>query len=244
MLLNNDSNGEIDAHLSDGRIQQLLSDEISQEMRAESEEHLARCAECRIRVGEAEQAEVQLGELLRTLDDPMPSISAEQMLTVGKSAPVAWRRIAAGIVLAFLAAGGLYAAPGSPIPGWFDSFVANDPVGGADSLDGPVGVAIEVVDSFVVRLGQPQDIETIRVILTAGRQLNVLVENGVAGFRSSPSELYIDNPNPSDVVEVSVPQNASQVDIFLGDTRIFRIREGVVDSDATPDTTGTYHFPG
>jgi hypothetical protein len=64
-------------HLDDGSIQRLLHGELATRDETAATLHLGCCAECRVRLSEAEREDERLLELLRGIDHPMPEVTAE-----------------------------------------------------------------------------------------------------------------------------------------------------------------------
>src|SRR3989442_7090552 len=103
-------------HLDEEQVQRLLHGELSPGAKTSAREHLAGCADCRRRVSEAEQEEVEVYALLQTVDRPPPQMTAGAIAARARTHHFAWVRRAAAILLAVGVATAAYAVPGSPLP--------------------------------------------------------------------------------------------------------------------------------
>jgi hypothetical protein len=192
--------------------------------------------------------------LLRTLDHPVPEITAESVAAQARAggwgragAPLRW---AAAIVLTLGAAGAAFAIPGSPLPGWV-STVATRLRGStvalpADSVQVPIGdrasagIAVAPGQALIILFVGAGADGLARVSLTDRAEVVVRASTGAATFTSGTDRLVIEDRNASDTFAVEIPRSAPRVEIRVGGTPALLAERGRIVAAGAPDSAGTY----
>lgn len=200
--------------------------------------------------------------LLRSLDHPVPRVTAES-LAARAGIPAAGRprvgplvRWAAAIALAAGATGVAYALPGSPVPRWVAAFVARFDSGPparspaaarpGGSGRGSAGIAIEPGDALVIDfLPTPAGVTLpiARVTLSDGDEVVVRSPSGTATFTSDAGRLVIAASGAPDTVAIEIPRRARRVEIRAADSRVFLKDRERIDTRATRLENGIYEIP-
>lgn len=230
-------------HLTDDTLLPYLDGELPAGERAEMEEHLARCAECRATLAALRSASERLSEALHVIDRPAPAIeSAAAIATAGvrrgrrwiwrgAKGPVAWARAAALVI----AAAGVAAAavPGSPVREWLErAFGAAESPSEQDAIQAdreaatvtdPSGVAVPLQDGAVrVRLTQPSPDAIVRVRLVDGERAAVRAEG--ARYRTGPGRIDVVQAGAGEVV-IEIPRSAREARVEV-DGGLVVLKEG------------------
>lgn len=195
----------------------------------------------------------EIDEMLSRLDHPVPPIPVETVIARARTSQVDRLRWAAGIALALaIAAGGAYAAPGSPVPRWIADAgralglatavsVPSVPAGAPPSVE-EAGLALIPGEVLVIEFLEPQLSGHLRVDFTDDAEVVVRAPMGTTRFVSEPERLLIEHPTP-DTVSVLLPRDAQRIVIRVG-VRVLLQRSGEEISSAEPATVdGGYVFP-
>jgi hypothetical protein len=186
----------------------------------------------------------ELGDLFRALDDPLPEISARDIVRRARRGRVGRLRLAAGIAAALAVAGTAYALPGSPLRAWVERLVApaaeHDGAGGAARPAGDPGAGLLFDPAEPLTL-QVDGGGHLRIRLTTEAELTVRMIAGEARFTSDPGRLEVQLA-PSDTLELLVPATARSVEALHGETALFRKRGETVEAAVERDAAGVYSF--
>lgn len=239
-------------HLDDERVERVLHGELSGQAHGHALAHVATCAACRERLAAARREQDEIDALLRRLDHPAARLEAGTVARRADARRSARLRRAAAVVLALGAAGGVWAAPGSPVPGWFDAWRGRGtaatpaPREGADDTapdasSGGIAVApgaALVIDFAMVRAGQ------VRVSLTNGSEVTVRASTGMASYTSDPDlRILVESNGAQGSFEVGIPRGAARVEIRAAGRRVF-LKEGArVTTDSPANEDGVYLVP-
>jgi len=247
-----------DAHLDEEQIQRLLHAELAPPAAASARDHLATCAGCNARVGDAEQEEALVLDLLGHLDHPPPLVRVGTVVAAARARAArgpAWGRWAAGILLALGAAGVAYAAPGSPLRGlvrrlvtWTDgtprrtvSSSSAPQVAGTEDVTG--GIAVAPGDRFTIAFSADQPGGVAAVSLSEGGDVVVRALGGAATFGSDVDRLSIANDGSSARFQVEIPRQAPWVDIRVAGRGVLSKRGARVRAEGERDADGRYLVP-
>ena len=185
-------------------------------------------------------------DLLETVDEPTPEVDPSDLIArAERRRPPTFARWAAGILLTFGAAGAVYAAPGSPVPGWIETLAGRGPTtsavidGGTEPAD-ISGIGVPLVASLSIEL-QPQASGTLTVLLTSENSVRVAAMNGSAVFDSQVRRLVVESAATPDY-RIAIPRTAMRVDVLVGGRSVFRIEEGEIVTTAEPAAAGQYSF--
>ncbi|MDZ4862097.1 MAG: zf-HC2 domain-containing protein [Gemmatimonadota bacterium] len=240
-------------HLEDERIQRLLHGELRDPERSAVQAHLSGCDGCRQAVSAAERENDELRSLLRQVDHRPPAIVVNAIIARSRRRGLAWRRLAAGVLLSVGLASAAYAAPGSPLPGWlaaagrFLSGTAASTLPVVPELPAPApelaGIAITPGARLTILFSATQRTGAAHVSLIDGPDVVVRVPGGAAAFTSEANRLVIDNRGSSASFQIEIPRAAPRVEIMLGATRLF-LKEGArITVDAASGAPDSYSLP-
>ena len=240
----------IEMHLEDAQIQGFLHGELDPRETDVAITHSASCAECRLRLEEAEREEEQIFDLLRRIDHAAPAIDAAGVIARARGgAAVARLGWAAGIVLALVVASAVYATPGSPLAAWVSRFVemierpAPRPapiVQPAPAATGGAGIAVAPGKRFVIHFTTTQAEGIATVSLTDGPDIAVRATSGSATFTSGIARLTIDNEGSSASYQIDVPRDAPRLEIRVGHRRTMLKEGDQIVTDGERDARGRY----
>jgi hypothetical protein len=237
-------------HLDQEQVQRLMHRELGP-AEATVRGHLETCQECRYQVAEAEQGETWILARLRGLDHPVPRVNPRTLLPSRRRAARGYQRLAAGIVLAVVAAGAAYALPGSPLPGVVQRIV--ELVRGTPGHPAPTaitpqadagfqaGIAVDPGSRLTI-LFPAQSGASAVVSLADGGDVMVRALDG-ATFTSDVDRLLIEHRAvPAPRYEIQIPRSAPLVEIQVGGRRVLLQRSGRIITGVTPDAQGRYRL--
>lgn len=231
-------------HVDEERIQRLLHRQLDADEAKRLALHLEDCGPCRARLDEGRTEEEEMARILRALDHPVPVLEPEAIAARARatgSASPTWGRWAAGVLLALLVSVGAYAAPGSPLPGWWDAFYR--------SLSGPAPREVGISDSSVsgVSVAPGEDLTVVfrvppgggvvRIALDPGSEMVVEASEGSASYTSAEGSLVVDAREAGASFQVRIPRQAPRVEILVGRRSVF-LKDGdriVTESAGTGD---------
>lgn len=250
-------------HLDEEQLQRLLHRELPPAAQASVRAHLASCGDCRLRVDAAEREEVRLFELLGRVDHSPRRVSVEAIVArAGGRArgralghTLGWGRWAAGILLALVAAGAAYAAPGSPIPALVEQLVQwierapgpaapvapAAPAAPAERADSPIrGIAVAPGARFTIVFPAEQVNGVATVSFIDGEDVVVRALHGAATFSAGLDRLSVGSAAPSTRFEILIPRRARSVEISVAGRQVFLKEVSRVLTDAHRDAAGRY----
>jgi hypothetical protein len=197
----------------------------------EVREHLEDCASCRARQAEFTANDLMVANLLSTLDDPLPPMSADELLAIR---PRTLRRralLVAEVTLFFAAAAAAMTIPSSPLHKLLfpkaTVVVAPVPAPVPETSpaqgtgDAPIGIALDAPASLVVEFRHAQSTGTVEVRLTNGGQVTVRSRGGAVGFTVNEGRVLVDNRVPADEYVVEVPSTLRRARIMVGARVLF-----------------------
>lgn len=224
------------ATLDDALLVRRLHDELDDDARHALDLHLARCEGCAARLAGLATREQRTRDVLRTVDFDVPDLARllEQVRAVATERRKATRlRIAAGWILAVLAAGALATAP---VRAWIAERLASlqgdapaapaavtQPEAGSASLRfSPSGPGIAVT---IARL---QTTGTLTVRFAEGDAAEVRVTGrGLDALTVGRLDMRIDNDAQSTASwEITLPRVVEHADVHLGTMEAVRIARG------------------
>ena len=179
-------------HLDRDTLERLLSDDLELEQQITAENHLESCDTCRGRLEENE-----LFQLLVLVDDPAPAVDPGDIIArAERRRPAGFGRWAAGVLLTFGAAGAVYAAPGSPVPRWFEALSgdfgdrASQVPENRTAPPDVAGIVVPFDERLEIEL-RPQPSGTISIVLVEASEVTVEAVNGPATFDSRAEQLIV-----------------------------------------------------
>lgn len=221
-------------HLDAELIERLVHGELKGEGERAAREHIAECETCRERVAVADREVAAVHALLREVDHDPPQLNGTRVARA-QAHRFRWGRLAAGMLLTVGTAGVLYAAPGSPLPGWLAAAVEwmlgrveHPPVPGPTAPVGRpsmAGIAVAPGESLVISFAKAQVDGQAIVSMTDGPDVVVRAPTGAATFTTHVALLLINNLGPPATFEIQIPRTAPRVEIVVDGARIF-LKEG------------------
>jgi len=237
-------------HLDQEQIQRLMHRELGS-AEATVRGHLETCQDCRYKVAEAEQGEAWVLAQLRGLDHPVPRVNPETLVRLRRRAARGYQRLAAGIVLALVAAGAAYALPGSPLPGvvqrivellrWTPSHQTPPATTPRPGVGFQAGIAVDPGDRLTILFPAQSGAKAV-VSLAEGGDVMVRALDG-ATFTSDVDRLLIEHRAvPAPRYEIQIPRAAPWVEIQVGGHRVLLQRSGRIITGVAPDAQGRYRL--
>jgi hypothetical protein len=222
------------------------------------------CPACRSQVEQARREEEEVFGHIAGLGHPVPPVTAASIRGLAQSARPTWFRWAAGIVATLGISTAAYAAPGSPLPAWFNQLLdRSEPAGESGPLptprpEGPGhggGIAVAPGADFTLLFLSPERGGTITVSVEEGlMELIVEAEVGQATFTSEVGSLSVRAEGPSADFLVKIPQAAPSVSIQVDGRSVFSREDGETTTGVVQDDLGrwviaipaqrSYHPPG
>ena len=235
-------------HLDRAQIERALDSEhvLDPDLR----DHLMHCAECRARLAEAELQDAWLRQRLSVLDRAAPEVRASDLMRRARSSHRGRQRLAAGILLAVLAGGVAYAAPG--LPGAINRLVAlihptprrpGDPSPRTDQPVSPAGIAVSPGERLTVEFESPGSADTAVVVLTDSAELMVRGSGGTITFSSEPDRLVVRHQGAPARYQVLIPRTAPSITLRAGTQRLWGKTGARIEASARPGKTGGYLLP-
>lgn len=206
-------------------------------------------------------------ELLRTLDHPVPKVTAEAIAArapaPGRVTP-AWRW-AAAVLLTVGVAGAAFALPGSPLRRWASTLGAvvtgrGRPDAGPDSGSAPpafspdqgrAGIAVLPGRSLLIVFDRPAPAALALVSLVGGAEVIVRAPAASATFTSDAGRLVVEGRSASppgsaaapDTFAIDIPRESRRVEIRAGPARVFLKERDRITSALPPGATGPWLLP-
>lgn len=227
-------------HLDSETLERLVHGELKGEDWGTVEAHVAACPECQVLRTSLEDEGRQIRTRLALLDEPTPRVEASELIARANRRGPSVMRWAAGILLSFAAAGGIYAAPGSPVRSWVSRLVGVEPrvenVAQSDvsGVVVPLGPSLEIVFPSLPESG------TITFVLTDVADVSVQAENGTATFDSGTERLVIDGSDSPIDYRITMPIAAPRIRVRVAETEVFALEAGQVTTLARDLSAGTY----
>ncbi len=227
-------------HLDRDTLERLLSGGLGLEEQITAEDHLESCDTCRGRLEENE-----LFQVLAYLDHPVPAVNPGDLIArAERRRPAGFGRWAAAVLLTFGAAGAVYAAPGSPVPRWIEALsgvfshgAGRVPESRAASPD-VAGIVVPFDERLAIEL-PPQQSGTISIVLVEASEVTVEAANGPVTFDSRADQLVVEAATTTDF-RITIPRDARRIEVFVGETAVFRLAAGQIATTARHDAPGRY----
>jgi anti-sigma factor RsiW len=223
-------------HLDQPTMELLLDGELAPDRAAAARAHVAACGACAARLEAVEREEKELGNLLQLLDHEPPRRDLAAVLAAARPRRRSRGWIAASVAL-LIAAGGLWAIPGSPVREWLHRAVGTEPAstgetGGADVSgiaivpEGPLEVSFVAAEGPIDVMVVPSDTLTVRVL------------GPPASIASDDGRLVVTGGGSGARYEVLVPRLAASVRIVVGERTVWTKTGQEIETDAPADAEG------
>ena len=230
-------------HLDLETLELLVHGELKPEDRGAVEAHVAACPECQKVRTRLEDEGRQMLSRLAMLDEPTPPVEVSELIARANRRRPSRLRWAAGILLSFVAAGGIYAAPGSPVPSWVARFTGIEPRVEEVVQNDVSGVVVSPGPSLeIVFLTFPES-GSVTFVLTEAAEVSVRAENGPATFDLGSERLVIDGGGSPADYRITMPIGAPRIQVRVGETEVFALEAGQVTTLARSLSAGTYVLP-
>jgi len=182
----------------------------------------------------------EIDELLSSLDEPTPAVDLDALIARARARPAprgARLRWAAAVVASLGVAGAVYAAPGSPVPGWLERVGqafgggSGGPTGGVQLVDSG-GVVLEATGPVIIELDGDSLTGYARVSLADGTVVDARARAGAARFSFEPDRLRIEHQGP-DTIDIRIPRAGERIEIRVGGRSVL-VRDGAGVSTSAP----------
>lgn len=217
------------------RLQSYADGELPPVERDSIRRHIAACASCGAIIEATQHERDAIEELLRVIDHPHQPVSVDRVRARARQQYGSRRGMlrAAGIVLAVVAAGVAYAAPGSPVREWIDGIQrirpAAPPTRQAPQSDVPAsmaGIAVRPGPSLVIRFVEAQASGSVRVSLVDSSTVVVRAPQAAATYATADELLLIDNSGSTASFDIEIPRNARNVELWVAAEQLVTVRNG------------------
>jgi hypothetical protein len=192
-----------------------------------------------------EPRDFEIEALLSHLDHPVPRLTVEEIVARAEARPRQWRAWAAGIALTVMAAGAVYAAPGSPVPDW---------IGALSNLEGPTeapvpesavdlrGLSFAAGETLIVAIAENPESFHLLIRLTDDPEILLQSARADTRFLSEPRRVEV-NVAPGDTLEIFVPRQSVGLEVTSGSRALFTWNGTAATTAETPRPDGTYLLP-
>jgi hypothetical protein len=240
-------------HVDEAQLQRLVDDELDGLADPTDEwvrDHVGHCEPCRERVARANSDQQEIFAKLANLDHLHPSIDYMAVMARGDALRSSWIAKAAGFLVVAALAGAAYAAPGSPLPSLAARIFGTRPAvrhppieqKTVPTIPAVSGVTVAAGNRMVILFRAIQPDRTVRVTLSDSPEIEVRASGSGASFTAGEDVLTIDNSNSRADFAISIPRNAPQVEVRIGNARVF-YKEGAGIVTDYPVDAGTYVIP-
>ncbi len=238
-------------HIDDERIEHLLHEELSEDQEKTVRSHLADCAVCRDRFQSGRADERELLASLEQLDDPVPQLTASDVIVASRRVPrsvgLPW---AAGVAFTLVAAGAAYAAPGSPVRGWVETVTdwlvveeeaaVQDEPATPEPFD-PAGLVFDPRPNvMIVFAGAPEG--DVEIVLTDDASVTVQALGGGASFTDAGGGLIVVDGEGAGPFQILLPRSVPRFEVRAGDRTLFLKEGSIVTTAAEESPSGSYRI--
>jgi hypothetical protein len=225
-------------HLDDGLLAALVDDELDAAATTSARNHLAACTECHKRYAALLKDDAFVNQSLAALDRETSVVPVGVIVARARRSGrvIRW---AAAVGLFLVAAGGLYALPGSPLRRWIASVTAGNREQ-VPTPPRPSGIAVEPGTSLRIVFAPPSVPSNLMIALTEGAMVDARRLDGTARFTAEIDRLLIEPGNTGGDFAIDLPRTAPRIEILVGTRRIL-LKDGLnIVTEARPDSLGRY----
>ena len=237
-------------HLDAEQIERLLHGELDPRQELAARAHVGSCAYCEGRVKTARREEEEIVGLLRGLDHPLPDVRAGAVVSRAGWTLHGWGRMAAGIALALVVSGVVYAMPGSPLRGavrtameWISPTPPPPPAPPAPPPAPRTGVAVLPGADFAIVFASPQATGTARVRVVESPEVAVHVLGARVPLDLGIDRVTVANAGAEADYEVLLPRAARSLRILVGRNVVLRKEGARIVTGVAADSAGVYTIP-
>lgn len=239
-------------HLDAEQIERLLHGELDPRQELALRAHVGSCAYCEGRVETARREEEEIVGLLRGIDHPLPDVRAGAVVSRAGWTLHGWGRMAAGIALALVVSGVVYAMPGSPLRGavrtameWISPAAppAPAPAPPAPPATPRTGVSVLPGADFAIVFASPQAAGAARVRVVESPEIAVHVLGARVPLDLGIDRVTVANAGAEADYEVLLPRAARSLRILVGRSVVLRKEGARIVAAAAADSAGVYTIP-
>lgn len=230
-------------HPSDAEIQALIDRELGSPRGGRVVAHLESCETCRDRKRALEYGLDETAALLKSLDQPPPHMSADDVIRLaeGRSVPARTQGrnlLRAASLAGLLIAGAVVAAvvPG-PVREAVERMVRGPeaeqaaPAAVADPWRQEAGVALVPSGVLEIAFETPQEEGSVELVETGGDTARVEVRSDSVGFVVGEDAVLVQNRGSMASYRVAIPSDLPGVRILIGSRTIYEAARGEVLRD-------------
>lgn len=227
-------------HLSEETLERTLHDELDPAIRDDVRRHLSSCLDCAARLTAARRTEARVFELLEELDHEPPARGRAETAPI-RAADSGRSLLAASLAFLVIAAGILYAIPGSPVRAWMDASLRGPRTPPAPvDVSARSGLAVLPTDPFEVAFAAWQGSGELRLLLVPSERLELTVAGEPVELESGAERLAVSNAGSAASYELRVPRDLGTFRVRVAGEMVFEKRGDSVDAPGTRETDGAY----
>jgi hypothetical protein len=231
-------------HLDEETLERVLHRELGAEQDDAAREHLSGCPACNAALEESRLREHRVFGLLEALDREAPGLD---WTVVEASEPRGPRGLlVAASIACVLAAGILYALPGSPLRNWIDALGREAPVGettvATDGSPSVSGLSIYPTAPFEIVFAGAQASGVVLVDLSDAPEVEIRVLGDPVDLESGPDQVAVANLGSRSSYAIRLPKTGPTIIVRVGESRVL-VKSGSGIETAAPRTeTGEYRI--
>jgi hypothetical protein len=242
-------------HLDADQLTRYADGELSVDELPVIRRHLAECASCTRAAATVRDDIAMTGRRLSALDHRLPAVTAPQIMARARQSTLrTLLRAAAAVGAVVLAAGAVYAAPGSPLRGWLQQITGEQrapvvvrdtavdaPAPGAAAS--PTGIAVAPGSTLTVSFRRVQRGGLLRIRIVDAATVSVRALQGGATFVTAEDELSVENTEAANDYGIDIPQRAARVEVRLAGRVVFLKQGTDIVTEAAAGSDGSYVLP-
>ncbi len=231
-------------HLDAETLERVLHGELDAERDAAARAHLSSCPACDAALAESRRRERRVFGLLEALDHEPAGLDWKAV--EAPEPPRAAGLLIAASIACVLAAGILYALPGSPLRSWIDGIgrEAAAPEAEIEPGGGPFvsGLSVRPTAPFEIVFAGGQESGVVRVELAETPEVEIRVLGAPVDLESGPDRVMVANGGSRSSYAIRLPEAGPPVTVRVGDEAVLVTSGTDVETAAPRTETGEYRI--